>query len=249
MSDWAGRSLWRLSLLWWLSLLMLPLLLIQGLMTRRLALRLPEGEPPNEGCAGGPATQSISLIGLGDSVIAGVGVERMAESLTAKVAEALARRTECTCHWSAFGTNGDVLHDLLARISGLNIGQVDVCIVSIGVNDVTRLTSLVKWQLGLTRLTSTLRDHAKTIVLLGVPPMGRFLALPQPLRWVLGIRAAMLDTTLEQLGHYMKDVYWVNAGLSFDESYLAEDGYHPGADACELMAKAIADRLVAEWKA
>ncbi len=242
MTDWAGRSLLRLSLLWWTSLLLLPLLLVQGLMTRRLALRLPEGEPPNEGFVGEGEAEPITLVGLGDSVVAGVGVDHMHESLTAKLGSELSNINNTPCNWVAHGVNGDALNDLLLKLPALKLSSGDIALVSIGVNDVTRLTSLLRWQLGLTSLISELKGNFRKIILLGVPPMGRFTALPHPLRWVLGIRARMLDVVLGQFA-LMENVYWVDAGLSFDESHLAKDGYHPNAEACELMARSIAEQI------
>ena len=80
-----------LSLLWAFSLIILPVLLWQGWRTRQSAVRLPDALPPTQGCfregSAGP-----TILGLGDSVIAGVGVERLDDALTACVARELSDR-------------------------------------------------------------------------------------------------------------------------------------------------------------
>ena len=249
MISWADRSLLRLSLVWWASLVLLPLLLIQASMTRRLVLRLPEGQPPNEGSFGSAmeGEQSFTIVGLGDSVIAGVGVTNMSESLTANVARQFSIVTGQASNWYAYGVNGETINDLLQRVSKINPQDANALVVSIGVNDVTRLTSLVRWQFRVTHLVTALKSMTNgPVIILGVPPMQRFTALPQPLRWVLGIRATMLDVSLEQIGQLVDRVYWVDSLLNFDESHLARDGFHPNPVACDLIAQQIVSLLANE---
>lgn len=76
-----NRSRLQLALLWSLSLLLFPLLLAQGIRVRRIALRLPEAEPPDTGRFGSATAENpFRIVGIGDSVIAGVGVKRLEES-------------------------------------------------------------------------------------------------------------------------------------------------------------------------
>lgn len=239
----SNRSMLTLTLLWTLSLFLFPLLLLQGLYVRRTALRLPDGEPPLEGSAGSGEPE-FRILGLGDSVIAGTGVPDMQDSVTAQLAQALAERTlEKRFIWQAIGVNGDTLADLLSKAQSLPPGRFDLIVVSIGVNDVTRLTGLLRWQLQLTQLIPMLNSKAERLVFLGIPPMQFFTALPQPLRWVLGVRAAMLDKSLRQAADLVPGVYWLELGLKFDAEHLAEDGYHPNEVACREMAEHLADAL------
>ena len=62
-----------LALMWTASLVLLPILLWQGHRTRQMALRLPEAESPDSGQFG-TGESEISIVGLGDSVIAGIGI-------------------------------------------------------------------------------------------------------------------------------------------------------------------------------
>ena len=84
------------------------------------------------------------------------------------------------------------------------------------------------------------------IVFVGLPPMGRFTGLPQPLRFALGVRAALLDRVLVQASSVIEDVFWFDATASFNEKHLAIDGYHPGESGCEICAEQIVSLLSSE---
>ena len=236
------RSRAMLALLWAASLLLLPLLVWQGWRTRQTALHLPEAEPPDRGQFG-QGESGPTVVGLGDSVIAGVGVQVLSESLTGSVARCLAERLDREVSWQTIGTNGYRLVDLLGRLKTEPVSPADIYLVSIGVNDVTGLTSLLRWQMQVIELTSIL-DNTSTLVLLGVPPMQYFTALPQPLRQVLGIRAALLDKTLQQVGALSARVICLETDDRISPGYLAMDGYHPSKLACLEMAGKIVDVLI-----
>lgn len=238
------HSRFQLALMWAGAMILLPVLLIQGFRTRQTALRMPEGESPNAGRFG-EGEHGYHLVGIGDSVIAGVGVRTMEESLTACVARLYHEKGDVSVSWRAFGVNGEKLGELLLRLRHSPPPRGDLYLVSIGVNDVTRVTGLLRWQLQVIELISMLNRNSR-IILLGVPPMEYFHALPQPLRWVLGIRAALLDRALEQVAELAHNVVWVDAAMKFDAAHLAEDGYHPNYEACMEIAAEIVDAVPLE---
>lgn len=228
--------------MWTASLLMFPLLLAQAIRVRKLAMRLPVGHPPNTGQQG-EGEAEFSIVGLGDSVIAGVGVAKMADSLTARIAGEFHRVSGKTVAWEARGENGARLAELLSDLKQVSLPKADLIIVSIGVNDVSGLTGLIRWQMQVMALVTVLGNRQQ-VVLLGVPPMEFFHALPQPLRWVLGLRAALLDKTLQQVGDVLKNVTWVDTGMKFDAAHLAVDGYHPNERACVEIAGQIVNAVL-----
>ena len=236
-----ARPRWQLAVLWTLSMLLFPVLLAQGMRTRRAALRLPEALGPREGLAG-EGEPRFSVIGIGDSVIAGVGIDEMKDGLVASIAAAIHTRRDIPVQWLARGENGAKLADLCESLRRTPLPPADMTVVSIGVNDVSGLTSLIRWQMQVMDLMALLGPKRR-VILLGVPPMEYFQALPQPLRWVLGIRAALLDKTLQQLGEYAEQVTWLNIGEKFDAGHLASDGYHPNALACVEIASEMVEAV------
>ena len=87
---------------------------------------------------------------------------------------------------------------MLAQLQQLPAEDFDVAVTSLGVNDVTARRSLTQWQLQQGQFIDLLqtRFRARQIVLSGLPPMHRFPALPQPLRWYVGSRACDFDRAL-----------------------------------------------------
>ncbi len=226
-------------ILWTSVLFLFPLLLVQGMWIRKSIRRLPDGMPPDEGRTG-EGDREIRIIGVGDSVIAGVGVKHMSGSLTASVARLLAEKSGRTVLWAARGNNGDKVSDLIARIPDIGWEPVDLVVVSVGVNDVSGLTSLARWQRRIGELIAVLKRHfSAPVVFLGLPPMGKFSGLPQPLRFALGVRASMLDFLLRQAALVNHDVYWSDSQSVFDETHVADDGYHPNEEACRIGARQI----------
>lgn len=218
--------------LFWLSL---PLLLPQGLWLRRTARRLPpaDGEPAGVVGEGPP----LRLLAVGDSIVAGVGAARIEDAMPGQLARALARR-ERRVEWRACGDNGARCADLLRGLPGLPAAPADLVFVSVGVNDVTGLTTARHWERRLRALLDGLRLHSPQalIVLAGVPPMDRFPALPSPLRQAFGWRSRRLDAVGRALAARLPGVRHLPTEVPEDPAAFAEDGYHPNAAACARWA-------------
>jgi lysophospholipase L1-like esterase len=224
--------------LFWLSL---PLLLPQGLWVKRTARRLPPAAGPTSGAVGSGPTRRLLLVG--DSIIAGVGVEQLVDALPGQLALALSRRHRCRVEWHAHGDNGASCADLLRQLRAIPAVSADWILVSVGVNDVTRLTTARAWRLQLKALLTALTIHSPQaqVLLAGVPPMQRFPGLPQPLRQVFGWRAARLDRVGQQVAAGVENVQHRPTPVPDDPAAFASDGYHPNAMACAEWARVIAE--------
>jgi lysophospholipase L1-like esterase len=228
----------RLSLLWTLCLFLAPLLLVQGVYVRRRAVRLDEAVGPKQVTAG-----SYRMLVLGDSIVVGVGVKNTDDALPSQLANRLSELRGERISWRAEGRNGDRIRDLVQRLH-LSDGVADLVVINVGVNDVSHLTSMTRWQLELTSLVGELLKRFRgPIVLLGLPPMHAFALLPQPLRFALGVRAQMLDYSLSLVGRLLSRVTYVPTALSLDPVYMSEDGYHPSAEGVKVWAAKIVEAL------
>jgi lysophospholipase L1-like esterase len=78
------------------------------------------------------------------------------------------------------------------------------------------------------------------ILLSGIPPMHLFPALPQPLRWFLGRRALQFNGALKKLAEGCEPCEFVAIDFPLDTTYMAADGFHPGALAYSLWANHLA---------
>jgi len=238
---------WLLTMLWWLALPLSPILIVQGLYARKVTPRLPVPEGLNRGLASSNQPP-LHLLLVGESTVAGVGVIDLSDGLSACTASHLARLSGRQVNWYGIGENGARISSLLARINKQNTQKYDFAIVAFGVNDTTGLTSLRRWRNAVTTLATVLGASDGVHVLFSaVPPMEQFTALPQPLRFLAGVRAAMLDHVLREAvdqgnAHYVD----VNHGLDLD--HLAIDGFHPSAQGCDEWALQLARKCSSSMK-
>lgn len=220
---------------WLLGLLAWPLLFWQARRARSNTPRLPEAPGIRRGAAGrhGPRRR---IRFLGDSPIAGVGVRRYADSLPARLVHGLAERGRCRLAWSVQAATGARLRDHVPPPHEA-ASPPETLVLSFGVNDVTGMTSVRAWRRQLQGLLDA--RVGGMLVVLGVPPMAAFSALPWPLNRWLGWRARMLDASTAELLSERTDALFVPVPPIRDPRLLAADGFHPSALGAERWAEAI----------
>lgn len=144
---------------------------------------------------------------------------------------------------------GATTADMLARLRQTPAEIFDVVIISPGVNDVTGRRSLTEWRRGQGELVELLagRFGARHVLLSGLPPMHRFPALPQPLRWYVGSRARDFNRILADLAGKRAGCEFLALGHEMmDVSAMAGDGFHPGPTIHALRAREAARRITQE---
>jgi lysophospholipase L1-like esterase len=212
-----------------------PLLLAQGRHVRRVTPRLAEAAGPREGVAGdGPP---LRVLVLGDSAAAGVGVTTQRQAFAGQLVDALAPSHRVA--WKLLARTGATTRDLLDWLAAEPPTPFDVAVTSLGVNDVTDGVAPARWlhrQAALVQLLQT-RFEVAHVFLSAVPPMGRFPALPQPLRWYLGLRAQRLDAALAAWAAGQAGCEHVPFGFPLEPGLMASDGFHPGASACATWGR------------
>ena len=237
---------WRLSpLLFWSSAFLLaPLLWWQGRQARRDTPRLPEASGAAAGQWGDGAPGRRIMV-LGESTAAGVGVTHHVEGLASQLARRLSHQDGVTTAWFTFGMNGARLEQVIAAAATADLPRADTVLLSMGVNDTTGFTSLSGYRRRLLALRALLQARYPTpLVLLSVPPMHRFTALPQPLRAMVGWRARQLDQVKKNLASAFPRAFcYIGYPAMTDPALLASDGYHPGGAGYRAVAGAIASAL------
>lgn len=221
---------------------LLPVLLAQAVLVRQRALILPEAAGPREGVQGnGPP---LRLLIIGDSAAAGVGADTQGSALAGQLAVRLGKHHRV--HWRLIARTGATTAETIARLSEEPAEPFDIAVSVLGVNDVTRLVPLDLWLARQGRLLDLLAEKfgVRQTCLSGLPPMGHFPALPQPLRWVLGRQAGRFDRHLGQLAAERSNAMHLPLDFEMEVSQMAADGYHPGpviyAEWARQIARAIA---------
>lgn len=223
-------------------IVLLPILMGQALYVRSNITQLPEPQGARSGtCGSGP---HLRMLVLGDSSAAGLGVNTQTEALLGRIIHALS--PQFTLTFDLVAVTGARTGDALGWMSSLPADRYDVVVTALGVNDVTKGTSLRRFLALQTKLIERLQAErqAKLIVVSGLPPVKEFSALPQPLRWVLGRQAQRFDAALDLLVSPRAGCAVLKFDTSLDAGTMAGDGFHPGPLVYAAWAQNIA-RVIA----
>jgi len=217
------------------TVLLGPLLLKQGKMVRQQTIRLPEPEGKRQGVTGNGS--ALRLLILGDSAAAGVGAGHQSEALSGQLVAELSKTYRL--EWQLLAETGWRTRDVSQAIEQLAGQPFDLIVTSIGVNDVTANLSLSQWQNQQQALIAKLHDKfsPQRILLSAVPPMERFTAMPQPLRWYVGNRAAQFNQVLRNALSAESRCTFVQVDAEQSADHLAADGFHPSPIAYQLWAE------------
>ncbi|WP_342780306.1 SGNH/GDSL hydrolase family protein [Halopseudomonas laoshanensis] len=207
---------------------------------KKTALRLPDAALPWQGvCTPSSSdltSSSLRLLVIGESTVAGVGVDTQQQALCGQLAQQMADAQSRQVIWQACGRNGATAavcrRELLAT---LEPERWDLVVIVLGVNDTTHLTPRWRWRSELMRLLDHFNARADQVLVTAVPPLGRFHALPQPLRGWFGLRAGLLDLDAQRCCAMGRALHVPMAGI-FERHYLARDGYHPSQAGYALWA-------------
>jgi len=230
------------NLLFWA---LFPLLLPQALHVRKNAPRFAPADGPSVGSIGnGKRTR---LVAIGDSIIAGVGATTLSKALVGQTAAALSSSCGGCVQWQALGVSGYNSEKILTKlVPKLPDTAVDIIILSVGVNDVTGLTTLRQWRQNLKLLLARLQAHSPSaiVAVAGLPPLHGFPLLPQPLRAVFGIRSRSFDDELREIVEGLPNGLYVPLDFDPHPSQFAPDGYHPSEASYTEYGLKVAEALI-----
>jgi len=223
------------------SLLLAPLLIPQGLYTRKVTPKLPEAEGERKGKHG--AGTALKLLILGDSAAAGVGVKQQTEALSGQLVSRLSKNYHID--WRLEAQTGVTTAEVIQKLERISAFKTDVVLISLGVNDVTSSVSLKNWLVFQDKLRNLLvtKFRAKHILLSSIPPMSRFPSLPQPLRWYLGRRSSAFNEALFKQSQPHDELEFVDVSFPIEKAFFADDGFHPNHLAYQLWSDIAAERI------
>jgi lysophospholipase L1-like esterase len=201
-------------------------------------LRLPEARGERAGVTGA-GDVTLRLLIVGDSSAAGVGVATQTEALAGQLAQALAARIGAAVAWQLVAHTGATARDACEALRAAAVTPADLLVTAVGVNDVVAQTRPARFLAALDELhgVAVARAGITRAWHCGLPPMGEFPLLPQPLRWVLGRDAVHLDRTLARhlaglprRRHLpLPEVDAAPRGReAMAAGWMARDGFHPG---------------------
>ena len=223
------------------TLILLPIIAIQGIKVRKKIPHLPEASGERDGVIG--SGKPLSLLILGDSAAAGVGVETQQDALSGAIITELGN--EFTLMWKLQAQTGNTTQQVIQAAKQIRDQQYDIVITSIGVNDVTKFTSARSWLKQQRQLFADIQNRfkPKLIIVSGVPPMQHFPALPNPLAWLFGKYAAQMNQVLQQWLMPQDKFKFIQYDIKEFQALdlpMASDGFHPSKEIYAIWGQQIA---------
>ncbi len=230
-----------------LTAMLLPILIVQGVAVKLRTPVLSHASGDPWGLVEGPGVP-LHLMVLGESTVAGLGVDTCDQALASQTASALGRKTGRSVSWASLGRTGMMAYDLrknyLEKVACL---KADIILISLGVNDVLHMHGPGRYARDLLDLIGELRRLFGDIpiMLSGVAPIGYFPAIPQPLRYVLGLRARVLDQAAAVLCRSLRNVHHCSTphAASLIRISFASDGFHPNATGYALLGNFLGESM------
>lgn len=226
------------------TLTLIPAIVVQGYRVKKNTPLLPEPIGAREGMIG--IGKPLSILILGDSAAAGVGVSHQDDALSGAILKAL--NTEYQITWKLHAKTGDSSDDIIRAVQKLKSQHYDVIVTSVGVNDVTKLMSAKTWIQKQKELYQSIETQfsPSLIIATGVPPMQMFPSLPNPLGWLFGQYAKKMNEKLAQLVALKSNMRWIEYDIEQYQQLdleMAVDGFHPSKEVYALWANEVANKI------
>ncbi|MEM8523197.1 MAG: SGNH/GDSL hydrolase family protein [Bacteroidota bacterium] len=235
------------------ALPLLPLLYFQGKRIRASVPILPEATEP-QGKVGLPNTKKLNLLCLGESTIAGVGVEKHEDGFAGTLAKELVVSQGAEIHWRVYARSGytaaRVTRKLLPKLTE---EKPDLIVIGLGGNDAFTLNRPWKWRQQVEQLIDALQEQFKEvpIFLTNVPPIKEFPAFTKPIKFIIGNLVEILGQELTKVAQQKHLVYYNPEIITIDgwkKKWKIEgtakdffsDGVHPSKLTYQVWGKDMA---------
>jgi lysophospholipase L1-like esterase len=195
-----------------ISIPLLPILFFQGKKIRKETPRLPEAKNP-KGLIDKNPEKTFKLIAIGESTIAGVGVDFHKNGFTGALAKELADKNDISVLWKVYAKSGytaKLVHQRL--VSKIEEIDADAIIIGLGGNDAFQLNSPKVWISQTDQLIHILKNKfPKTpIYFTNMPPIKEFPAFTKSIKFVIGNLVEILGKQLQKEVIKKDNVYYNN---------------------------------------
>lgn len=194
----------------------------------------------------------LELVALGDSAMAGVGVDDLSETLPVQVARCTATAIGRPVHVVSHAVSGARTRDVLEAQVRQVVGRPDVIMLLVGTNDVTHFVRRRTLRNQTTALLTALNRSGAPVVMCSLPEFRAMRAIPALVRVALAREAAVVRRVQSRAAEAARDVALVDVrsmvGTDFvaDASLLSPDRFHPSALGYGLIAEALSPMVIAD---
>ncbi|MGD1840773.1 MAG: SGNH/GDSL hydrolase family protein [Thermonemataceae bacterium] len=240
------------------SIPLLPLMYYQGRRIRASVPQLPEAKEIQGKCRSNEKSEStIKVVFLGESTIAGVGVETHKEGFTGTFASELSKLLNINITWKVYARSGytarSVEKELIPKITEK---QVDLIVIGLGGNDAFTLNQPSKWKAQIRSLIESINSiFPKAIVIFcNMPPIKEFPAFTPLIKFTVGNLVEILGKELQKAVNDYKHTFyfgekitlkgWVDKfQLNVEKEDFFSDGVHPSKLTYQTWAKDITNEI------
>lgn len=234
-----------------LTVPLLPLLYIQGKRVKAGIPSLPEATG-TKGIAGlDTAKETLQLLVIGESTVAGVGVKTHEEGFSGTLGRELSQLLGKNVAWKVYAKSGYTARKVREKlIPGIEETNPDLIVIGLGGNDSFTLNTPWGWNKEVIRLIEDIRfKFPHTAIMFGcMPPIKEFAAFTPIMKWVMGNLGEILGETLRYAVRAMPNVSYYHQVISItqwrqrfeiDAKYeeFFSDGVHPSKLTYQVMAK------------
>ncbi|MEL6253818.1 MAG: SGNH/GDSL hydrolase family protein [Bacteroidota bacterium] len=242
-----------------ISLPLLPLIYIQSLIIRSKVPQLPEAEE-DRGMIIKKSGSGLRILFLGESTVAGIGVETHEEGIAGTFAHEFSEQTGENISWRVYAKSGYTAEEVYTHLlPDIEESRVDLFVLGLGGNDAFTLNSPANWIQHIENIIDFLqKKYPDTpIAFLNMPPIKLFPAFTPQIKFVLGNLVEILGDELEAYVAKRENVYYyarrVSAedwskrlGVEASAEDLFSDGVHPAKITYQLWAKDMLRYLIEE---
>ncbi len=222
---------------------------------RRIGIPLGEQAPAADRRYKHSFGDPFDLVVLGDSIAAGLGAERPRDTLGARLARGLAKRTQRSVRLRTAAVVGSESSALASQLASLEEGYRPLlAVIVVGGNDVTHGISPVLAARHLRETIQALQERGSRIVVGTCPDLGALRPVPQPLRSVASIASRRMAAVQAQVARDLGTRYVKLGSLvgpmfrEEPETMFAVDRFHPSGTGYRRTAKAMLPALWEEYQ-
>ena len=236
---------------------LLPLMYVQGKRIKKSVPVLPEATGPSGITGNG---RPFKLLTIGESTIAGVGVDTHEEGFTGTLATTLAERLNRRTEWRVYARSGyTAQRTTLKLIPKITETEADLIVIGTGGNDAFTLNTPDRFRKHVSGLIDAVRLKFPNtpIVFTNMPPIKEFPAFTLLIKFTIGHLVELLGDEVEEEVKNRKNVHYYadritikdwTKRLNIQEKTGAffSDGVHPSKLTYQTWAKDLGRWMVEE---
>jgi len=233
---------------------LLPLMYYQGKKIKNKVPRLPEAKGVNGLCSVS-SEKTFRILSIGESTIAGVGVNTHQDGFTGTLASELATKLKTNIDWKVYAKSGYTAKRVKEKIIDLITEKsIDFIVIGLGGNDAFELNTPKKWKKDIRGLIEKIRLKFKgvPILFINMPPIKEFPAFTSLIKLTIGNLVNILGKELEKTVKDFEHVYYYSQeirvvdfirkfNLKTEHADFFCDGVHPSKKTYQIWARDVSN--------